>query len=67
MAPLDASFRPPQWYAGPSPARPEALIDQHHRVLADPQGNIIGRPGPLNDGQRVAKTLHLKRADTRDF
>ena len=65
--PLDATIRPPKWLWGPTSNRPEAIIDQHHCVLADPDGNIIGRPGPLDDNVGFAKTLRAERRDSRDF
>ena len=64
---LDPTLRPPHWYWGPKSARPRALIDQHHRLLANPEGRIFGMPGKLNTGISFAKTAIAERADTRDF
>lgn len=31
----------------PAQSRPEIIVDQYRTMLADPQGNLVGLPGPM--------------------
>lgn len=41
----------------PTQVRPELIVDQYRVVLADPQGNLVGLPGPMP----FARTLSTLR------